>query len=235
MKNIPLTLTENEKRVLEFIEGFVQEKGTAPSIKEIKEHFGFASYNSVQRYMKQLQNKNYIYRPGGNQKRSMALLNNSHAVQSSLENRHAFQHSSHDLHLTRETLRPPQGESLSIPLLGKVAAGQPIEAFEYNESVEVPRSFVRKEDQTFALRVQGRSMIDEGIFDGDIILVQKQSSANNGDIVVAVVENEATVKKYFSQKGQIELRPANSEMKSLWFLPGQVRLEGKVVALIRKY
>lgn len=230
MQNIPLTLTENERRVLEYIESIVQQKGIAPSIQEIKDHFGFASNNSVQRYLKQLQAKNYIYRPGGNQKRSLALLNTSDAV---------VNVASKMDYLSRGTPRTPQGEFLSlplqIPLLGKVAAGQPIEALEYHETVDVPRSMVRKEDQTFALRVQGQSMIEDGILDGDIILVQKQNFAQNGDIVVAMIDHEATVKRFYLKGAQVELRPANSQMKSLWFLPGQVRIEGKVVSLIRQY
>ncbi|RYZ76192.1 MAG: hypothetical protein EOP05_05715, partial [Proteobacteria bacterium] len=92
-------------------------------------------------------------------------------------------------------------ESLSLPLLGRVAAGAPIEAVEHDEFIEVPSSLVRHADRTYALRVQGQSMIDDGILDGDVILVQRQNTAQNGEIVVAMVGEEATVKRFYAHRG----------------------------------
>lgn len=235
----PLTL--KEKNVLQFLESYLLENGISPTYQEICDHFGFASYNSVQRYLKQLEAKNYIKLPWGNQKRAITLLHSSSAMQEAL------------VDMQRETpipveLRP---EAVSLPLLGRVAAGQPLEAFEHDEFIDVPVSMVKKADQTFALRVQGQSMIDDGIFDGDIILVQEQKSARNGEIIVAVVENEATVKRFYMQNKtekqsdsnvhalggnkMIELRPANSSMESLWYHPSEVQIRGVVVSLIRQF
>jgi repressor LexA len=128
-----------------------------------------------------------------------------------------------------------------------VAAGLPIEAFLNEEFVEVPSSLIRYPGKTFGLIVQGESMIEDGILDGDVIFVQKQSYANNGQTVVATLNNQATVKKFYlhSQKdvhddpqssphSQVELRPANSQMKSLWATPDEVDIQGIVVALIRR-
>jgi repressor LexA len=146
-------------------------------------------------------------------------------------------------------LQTPSGreEVLALPLLGKVAAGAPIEAFEHDEFIQVPPSMVRNPSKSYALKVSGSSMIEDGIFDGDIILVQKQASASNGEIIVASIDNESTVKRFFLKNSSeevqglesggkvIELRPANSSMKSMWYPPDQVQIQGVVVALIRKF
>ncbi|WP_374021183.1 transcriptional repressor LexA [Bdellovibrio bacteriovorus] len=124
-----------------------------------------------------------------------------------------------------------------------MAAGQPIEAIKHDEFVDVPPSMIRNPSKSFALKVQGDSMIEDGIFDEDIILVQKQDSASNGDIVVATVENEATVKRIYvrarpdsgSSEKLVELRPSNSTMKSMWYSPEEVEIRGIVVGLIRKF
>ncbi len=235
----PLTL--KEKNVLQFLESYLLEHGISPTYQEICGHFGFASYNSVQRYLKQLEAKNYIKLPWGNQKRAITLLHPSSAMQEAL------------VDMQRETSPTPvelRPEAISLPLLGRVAAGQPLEAFEHDEFIDVPISMVKKAEQTFALRVQGQSMIEDGILDGDIILVQEQKSARNGEIIVAVVENEATVKRFYMQtkdkqsdsnvhalggNKMIELRPANSSMESLWYHPSEVQIRGVVVSLIRQF
>jgi repressor LexA len=130
-----------------------------------------------------------------------------------------------------------------------VAAGAPIEAFTHDEYVEVPSSLVRNPAKTFALVVQGQSMVEDGILDGDVIFVQKQTYANNGETVVAMVNNQATVKRFYLHKDrrtqedvhsnpqtdtQVELRPANSSMQSMWFSPQTVHVQGVVVGLIRR-
>lgn len=237
-------LTEKEKSVLEFIESYQVDQGISPSYQEIKDHFGFASFNSVQNYLKQLVNKGYILIPT-HQKRAIQVLHSALAVQKLSQERrlnYLEKNSPSDLAM----LPPSDGESPfpahkdthSIPLLGKVAAGRPIEAMSYNESVEVPPSLLRNPDKSFALKVSGNSMIEDGILDGDIIIVQKQSSATNGEIVVATVDQESTVKRFYlrqKEKRLIELKPANSEMKSMWYEPDQVSLQGVVVGLIRRF
>lgn len=257
---LPLPLTEKEKSVLEFIEQQLKDNGVSPSYQEIKDYFGFASYNSVQNYLKQLTNKGYI-QVNPHQKRAIQLLNTSTTVQESVQNwllnKNKQQHliSKNSKGSPRASLLHTPGgaeEILSIPLLGKVAAGQPIENFKHNEYVEVPPSLVRNAAKTFALQVRGSSMIEDGILDGDIILVQKQSTASNGDIVVASVDNESTVKRFYAPKQSatkqsaadsdagnkkhlVELRPSNSELKSMWYSPDQVLIQGLVTGLFRKF
>ena len=215
------SLTPKEKSVLEFIEDYIEKKGYSPSYLEIKDHFGFASINSVQNYLKQLESKEYIYTPGGNQKRAIRVLRSSRAMPNNLKE-------------IRHRLTP----NITIPLLGKVAAGAPIEHLKHDEFIDIPVSLLKNPDLTFALQVQGNSMIEDGIHDGDTILVQRQNHARDGEIIVAVVDHEATVKRIFSpRKGQnkIELRPANSNMESFWYHPAEVDIRGIVVGLIRKY
>lgn len=256
----PIALTPKEKVVLEFLETYVRLNGYAPTYQEICSHFGFASFNSAQRYLKQLESKSYISLAGGNQKRAIGLLQASSSYQDQIEQRE------------RDSLESSGGsaaEALYLPLLGRVAAGAPIEAYEHDEFIDVPASLVKNPDRTYALRVQGQSMIDDGILDGDVILVQRQSRAENGEIVVAVVPSErgpeeATVKRFYwhtasdgasekaaapapkklsavktatqnSAKKKIELRPANSTMTSFWYDPSEVQIRGIVVGLIRRF
>jgi repressor LexA len=262
----PLPLTLKELKVLEYIEHYFQDQSMAPTFQEIKEHFGFASFNSVQRYLKQLQDKNYIHIPGGNQKRALQILNSSRSsISNLLANRISDTPASPTVQSTFPTqpnkkgaqlqsMSPPLSESLSLPLLGRVAAGSPIEAFTHDEHVEVPSSLIRNPSKTFALMVQGQSMVEDGILDGDIIFVQKQTYANNGETVVAMVNNQATVKRFYlhakrktdvhtnpqthahsSAEREIELRPANATMESMWFAPYSVDIQGIVVGLLRRY
>jgi repressor LexA len=250
--DLPHPLSVKEKGVLEFLELYMREKGVSPTYSEICQHFGFASYNSVQRYLKQLESKGYIRLPWANQKRAITLLRPSNALQaaidSHIDSRGGSGGSVDDDRSSSSNVIPAvmPTESLALPLLGRVAAGAPIEAIEHDEYIDVPASLVRHADRTFALRVQGQSMIEDGILDGDVILVQRQSSAVNGEIVVAVVEDEATVKRLYQHRSGgaergfntdrvIELRPANSSMTSMWFDPGQVQIKGIVVGLIRKF
>jgi repressor LexA len=222
------SLTPNEKRVLEYIEEYFTSNGYSPAYSEIKEHFQFASFNSVQRYLKQLEDKGYIHIPGENQKRAIQLLHSSRTLLDRSP-------------LTNSSPHPRAGTatSLPVPLLGLVAAGAPIEALSYDEAVDVPLTLVRTPEETYALKVKGQSMIEDGIFEGDIVLVQKQNHARSGEIVVAMINNEATVKRvYWPKSGgraEVELRPANASMESMWYHPSQVEVHGVVVGLIRRY
>lgn len=203
----PLPLSLKEKNVLEFLEQYLAHKGVSPTYQEICRHFGFASYNSVQRYLKQLEAKGYIRLPWANQKRAITLLHPASTLQSAVLGSRAGDDD--DGPVPRESLTPAilPTESLSLPLLGRVAAGAPIEAVEHDEFIEVPASLVRHADRTYALRVQGQSMIDDGILDGDVILVQRQNTASNGEIVVAMIGEEATVKRFYSHRGAKNVPP----------------------------
>lgn len=224
----PQPLSVKEKSVLEFLEVYISTQGVSPTYSEICKHFGFASFNSVQRYLKQLEVKGYIRLPWANQKRAITLLHASSAIQDAIQggvnlnnlNSTSSRSVSKSLGSSKSISQAggnssglsgstsgnviPMGsstENFSLPLLGRVAAGSPIEAMEHDEFIDVPASLVRYADRTYALRVQGQSMIDDGILDGDVILVQRQSSAINGEIVVAMVGEEATVKRFYIHRG----------------------------------
>jgi len=126
--------------------------------------------------------------------------------------------------------------AFSIPLLGTVAAGKPIEPIEGSEKIEIPQSLLGS-GENFALRVRGDSMIDDGIRDGDVVVVKRQAVAQNGQTVVAVIDGEATVKRFYRQEGRVELRPANPALQPLFLEEGAGDLEirGVVIGLIRKF
>lgn len=241
------SLTAKEKAVLQFIETELLQKGISPSYQEICDHFGFASFNSVQNYLKQLTQKGYVT-IAQNQKRAIQLLHSADDFQKDLierlqvpaepsrgvlSNQSSPKISAFDNH----------SKVLPIPFLGRVAAGAPIERMADNEFIEIPKDLVKSPKDLFALRVEGDSMIEEGIFDGDTLVIQSQKIARDGDLIVASVENEATVKRFFHkanpqqpQEGKlIELRPANKRLTSMWYHPAQVEIKGLVKALLRSY
>lgn len=205
-------LTPKEKRVFEFVRAKLESSDVAPSFEEIQQAFGFASVNSVQQYIQQLKDKGYLKYPGGNLKRAMTLA------------------ASH-------RLSPPpvnvQDNVITVPFVGMVAAGRPIEAVEQAEEIEVPVSLLRGLN-CFALKVQGDSMIEDHICDGDTILVKQQKIAENGQTVVALVNNEATVKVFYKRDNGIELVPRNASLKPLYIKEGNCEIQGIVVGIIRK-
>lgn len=231
-------LTENEKNVLGFIEIELIRTGLSPSYQEICTEFGYASYNSVQNYVKQLTKKGYI-KVHPNQKRGLEVVRSATAFQAQvLRKVNATTGSPKD-----KLLQAPSGVR-PIPLLGKVAAGSPIERTMENESLEVPPSLMKDPELSYALQVEGNSMIEEGIHSGDWIVVLKKEAAKNGDLVVAVVSGdsgqEATVKRiYFHPKNsndkKVELRPSNSELTSQWYPEPKVQIRGHVTGLLRKF
>lgn len=234
-------LSPKEKGVLDFVTEYFLKEGHSPSYAEIKDHFGLASFNSIQNYLKQLQRKNYIRLFPG-QKRCIEILHTSEVlkdklVQTSKKTELLFdskakllQKSSVDFR--KEVLSSPQYE---LPYLGRVAAGNPIERTHDNESIDLFPLLVKKPNSTFIVRVEGDSMIDEGINNQDYILVQQQDHAKSGDIVVATVDNESTVKRiYFGKSDMVELRPANSRLKSMFFPSNEIQIKGVVVGLVRK-
>lgn len=198
-----MSLTEKQQAVYAFIRQYMENTDRAPSYDEIRRYFGFASFQSVQKHLKQLERKGVLRMPAKNQKRSLTLVEMG-------------------------------GKNVILPLSGTVAAGRPIEAVETAETVAVPEEMVGT-GEYFALRVAGQSMIEEGIFDGDTIVVRSQKVAENGQTVVALVDGDATVKKYYRWTDGIELRPANPDMDSIFVREGEFRIRGIVVGLMRKY
>ncbi len=207
-----LGLTPKEKKIFEFIREMIQKKEVAPTFEEIQKAFGFASINSVQQYLQQLRRKGYLRHPGGNLKRAVTVAASGPPL-------------------------PPMlggGENIiRVPFLGAVAAGRPIEAIEQQEEIEVPVSLLRSLN-CFALKVQGNSMIEDHICDGDTILVRKQNTAENGQTVVALINNEATVKVFYRRENEVELLPRNAELKPIYIKEGDCEIQGIVVGIIRK-
>lgn len=199
-----MKLSKKQKEFLQYVSRYMDEWGQSPSFDEICSHFGFNSYNTVTTYLRILERKGYIRIPGKNRKRAI------------------------------EVISPVEARRLEFPLLGKVAAGKPIEAIEDKSVVEVPSSMVGGGDH-FVLQVQGASMEEDGILDGDFVVIRKQPTVENGEIVVVLINNEATLKRYYRHDGEVELRPAHKGMKSFWIDEGDLRIEGKVVGVLRYY
>lgn len=200
-----MRLTEKQKEFLGYISCYIDEWGRSPSFEEICSHFGFGSYNTVTTYLMALERKGYIRRPRKkNQKRAI------------------------------EVISPVETRRLEFPLLGRVAAGKPIEAIEDVDVIEVPPSMIGKGDY-FVLEVKGDSMREDGILDGDFVVVRKQSAAEKGETVVALINNEATIKKYYKRRRHVELRPAHKGMNSIIVKKGDFRIQGRVVGVIRHY
>lgn len=200
-------MTANESKVYQFISDYIQDEGFSPTYEEIQTHFGFASIASVQSYIKQLSQKGHI-KKSPHLKRSLEVVKN-------------------DEHFKK---------SVSLPLLGSVAAGLPLEQKDFNEFLDVPLHLAPNPDQSFVVRVFGDSMIEAGIFNKDLLLVEACSYLNNGDLgVVSTQDDEATVKYFYKRAQEIELRPANSEMKPQFYKLYEVTVQGKVIGLIRNY
>jgi repressor LexA len=206
-------LTPKQKQVLDFIQSYRQEKDYAPSQQEIATHFGFRSLGTVQHYLTQLE--------------GLGLL------QKSLNARRGLSTGS----ASKEAL-DAEASVHWLPVLGKVAAGRPIDAVANQGSIEVPFSLMGRSGKHFALQVQGDSMVGDGILDGDFVVIRQQQMANNGETVVAIVENEATIKKYFKRGSIIELHAANPAYPPILIDEGlsrSFRIEGILTGLIRKW
>ena len=218
-------LTDRQRVVLSYIEGEISRRGYPPTIREIGSHLGIRSTNGVTDHIKALEKKGYIARED-RKSRSMRIL--------------------------RSLSRPAQqnnviefpgmeNDMVDVPLLGRVAAGAPILAQEnIEDTVRVSSFFLgagASASKVFALRVVGESMIEDGIFDGDFLFVKKQATARSGEIVVAMIEGEATVKRYFPEGDRIRFQPANALMEPIFVHKSEFRqtdILGIVVGVYRK-
>ncbi len=202
-----MPLTRRQIEILTYLQNHIQEQGFAPSFEEIAERFGFQSLATVHEHLTNLERKGYIRR-SYNESRAIEVL-------------------------------PPRGTALAteIPLLGKVAAGTPIEALMHQETIAVPEQMLPRRGPNFALRVSGSSMIEDHILDGDFVVVHGKQSAENGELVIALVNgSEATVKRFYREAGGwIRLQPANTTMQPMRFQERDVLIQGVVVGVIRKY
>ena len=207
-------LSQRQSDVLDVVVKAIETRGLPPSYREIGDALGIASTNGVSDHVKALIKKGYLKKldDGAGKARGLQLTSKSRSM-------HA------------------QDNLIEIPLLGHVAAGTPILAEENQESVlNFDANLLRGTGPTFALRVRGDSMIDEGIHDGDMVLVRQQATAKNGDIVVALVDGEATVKYFFHEGHRIRLQPGNSSMEPIFVGPDQqTAIQGTVAGVIRVY
>jgi len=206
-----MALTKRQKQVLDFIANFVDENGYCPSFEEIARGLELASLATVHKHISVLENKNYLKR-GFNQSRSLEL-----APKYLQEQRRA---------------RPVPAE---VPMLGRIAAGAPVEAVEHRETLSFA-DFTGNGD-TFALEVRGDSMIDDHICDGDMILLERVPQARDGEIVVALVAgSDATLKRFYREGADmVRLQPANSTLKPILVAAKDVQIQGRLLAVLRKY
>lgn len=202
-----MPLTKRQREIFDWLASYIADHGYAPSFEEIGRHFGFTSLATVHEHVSNLERKGYI-RKSFNQSRSIELVGDGSV----------------------------QG-GIVLPLLGEVAAGQPIEAVADEESILVPPSLTRRTGKHYVLRVRGSSMIDEQIRDGDYIIVTSRETAAEGEMVIALIGGEsATMKKlYREEDGLLRLQPANASLAPMYFPADEVQVQGIVVGVMRRY
>jgi repressor LexA len=215
---------ERRQKIVAYIGRTVEERGYPPSVREIAEAVGLASTSAVHHHLIALERDGLIER-GSHSSRALRLTPRAEVSTVRRAPRTPSRVTPFRLPVEREVIR--------LPVLGEIAAGQPIEAYEDGaEALEVPRSLQARDD-SYVLRVRGKSMIDALIDDGDYVVVQPQATAHDGDIVVALLEdNGVTLKRFFREKDRIRLQPANAEMEPIY--ASEVQIQGKVVGVIRK-
>jgi len=202
-------LTARQKQILEFISGYQGEHGISPTHREICEKFGYSSYGTVQKHLKLLEKKGYLRRDW-NQKRGVELVGGD--------------------------LGAGTGSERRLPFFGRIAAGQPIESVSGGETLAVPRHLLaRGQADHYVLRVVGDSMVGEGIQDGDLVVVERREEAESGEMVVALVAGEATLKRFYPEGEMVRLQPSNPEMQPLRAPASQVQVQGIVVGLMRRF
>ncbi|PIP61000.1 repressor LexA [Candidatus Uhrbacteria bacterium CG22_combo_CG10-13_8_21_14_all_47_17] len=200
-------LTPKQKEVLDFIVDFINDSGYPPSYREIASGLSLASPSTVHAHIQALRTRGY--------------LKNSSSASGTRE-----------LEPTDKAVR--WGRSVILPLVGLITAGEPIEAIEEHETIAVPVDIVPNSANSYVLQVRGRSMIDEGILDGDYVVVERNPSPKNGEVVVALLENShATLKKFYREKNRIRLQPANKTMKPIYCYDPLI--QGVVRAVIRSF
>jgi len=202
-------LTKRQKEILDFIREFAAERGYSPTHKEICGQFGYSSYGTVHKHLKLLEQKGYLRRHW-NQKRGVELADGTSSGEPGTEH--------------------------ELPFFGIIAAGRPVEAVPGDDVVTVPDHLLGgRSGDHFVLKVVGDSMIDEGIHDGDLVVVSRRESATAGEMVVALVGDEATLKRFYPEGALVRLQPANARMNPLHVPAGEVKVQGIVVGLMRRF
>ena len=203
-------LTIKQKKLLDYIKSYYQDKDLFPTFEEMKDNLSIKSKSGIYKLLSSLEEKGYIKK---------------------------IPHKARALKLNDLKKNYIQTDKTNLPFLGRIAAGNPIEAITGSfEQISVPNYLINNKEEHYTLEVNGDSMIEEGIFDGDIVIICKTNFARTGDIVVALIdENEVTLKKFRSFKNSIALEPSNKNFKTRIFGEGRVRIQGKLVGLIRKF
>lgn len=195
-------LTKRKKQILDYITKCIKENDYSPSLEEIKKHFRLSSVSTIHEHIETLREKGYLKKTE-NQPRSIEINN-----------------------------KKEKSDLVEIPLLGTIAAGSPIEAIEFPETITLPKSDIPKSSEYYSLRVKGDSMIDDGIYDGDVVIIKKQPTADDGQTVVAIIDNnEATLKRIYREKNRFRLQPANQ--MALPIYRKEVEIRGLVMKIIR--
>ncbi len=200
-------VTERQRDILQFIREFQQERGIAPTHREICNHFGFSSYGTVYKHLSLLEKKGLIRRDW-NQKRGVELVE-------------------------KPASEAPPGVR-ELPLFGTIAAGQPLEVEQSDETITVPERLTSR-GENFVLKVRGDSMMDDGILDGDYVIIARRERAENGEMVVANVNGEVTLKRLYREGERVRLQPANSLMNPIYAHARDVAVQGVVVGLMRRF
>ena len=201
-------LTQRQREILEFISSSIVERGFPPTLREIGEHFNIKSTNGVNDHLKALEKKGHLRREDLKSRAMRPVLPDGSGELVPMQRRPS---GTGDVQVISDS-----DDMAEIPILGRVAAGQPILAVENaTDTVRVDRVLVGNHREVFGLRIVGESMIEDGIFDGDYVFVKKTPSAHSGDIVVAMIEGEATVKRYYPEGDRIRFQPANQNMSPI--------------------
>ncbi len=223
---MPDQLTQRQRDILDFISASIDRRGYPPTLREIGEHFGIRSTNGVSDHLKALEKKGFLAREDLKSRamRPVSMIARAEPLP--------------DIGAIGLGGARMGQELCEIPVIGRVAAGQPLLAVEnVEDTVVVDRFFIGSSREVFALRVVGESMIEDGIFDGDYVFVRKTPSANRGEIVVAMIEGEATVKRFYPEGEVIRFQPANAAMQPIFVRQSEFRsvdILGVVVGVYRQ-
>src|SRR6266403_1064038 len=206
-----MAVTKRQKQVLDFVSGFIEDNGYSPSYEEIAEGLDLASLATVHKHILSLETKQYLTR-GFNQSRSLEISQKYYDEQ-------------------RQHRQMPAAARVEVPLLGRIAAGRPVEAIAGEDTLNF--ADFAGDPNTFALKVRGDSMIEDHICDGDYVLIERASSARDGETVVALVEGvETTLKRFYVEPGdKVRLQPANSSMQPIRVPKSSIHIQGKLIAV----
>ena len=205
-------LTERQRDILAFIRDFQKERGVAPTHREICDHFGFSSYGTVYKHLSLLEKKGLIRRDW-NQKRGVEVVEKPESA-------------------PKESAAA--GAVRELPLFGYIAAGRPLDVDVSDETIAVPEHLTSR-GENYVLKVRGDSMVDDGILDGDLVIIARRERADNGEMVVANVNGEVTLKRLYREGERVRLQPANSMMSPIFAAARDVAVQGVVVGLMRRF